>query len=71
MKRLLAGGAKLDERNRHGMSALMLAAEAGAESVVAVLLEAGADRNLRNSRREMASDIAAAAGHERLAKTLK
>jgi ankyrin repeat protein len=48
----------------------MIAAGQGHQTVVAVLLANGAARNQRNARREMARDLALAAGHRDLAKCL-
>jgi uncharacterized protein len=67
---LIACGAKVNDRNKSGTSALMTAASFGHKRVVAALLENGADRSLRNGRREMARDLALAAGHRDLAKAL-
>jgi uncharacterized protein len=45
VRRLLAESAVLDERDGHGLTALMWAARSGALDAMAVLLDAGADPN--------------------------
>jgi ankyrin repeat protein len=45
VRRLLAAGADVNARDRHGQTALMLAAHRGALDVVEALIEAGADLN--------------------------
>jgi len=49
----------------------MMASLEGRLDVVRELLKAGADRNLRNKKRETAIDIATAAGHAEIAQLLK
>jgi ankyrin repeat protein len=49
----------------------MIAARAGYAEVVTALINAGADRSLRNKKRETAGDIAAALGHTNIAQMLK
>jgi ankyrin repeat protein len=67
---LHAHQAGLDSRNRLGMTALMLAAMKGSDAVVQQLLLAGADRSLRNARREQAADLARSNGHVAVAARL-
>jgi ankyrin repeat protein len=49
----------------------MIAARAGQAEVVKLLIEAGADRWLRNRKRETAGDLAAASGYAAIAQMLK
>lgn len=60
-----------NSKNNHGDTALMVAASAGMSNVVRLLIDAGADRNLRNKKRKTAADIAAATGHLVIAQMLK
>jgi len=48
-----------------------MGSQEGQVEVVRALLNAGADRNLRNKKRETASDIATASGHAAIAQLLK
>ena len=52
-------------------TALMIAAGEGQAEVVKALLGAGADRGLRNQKRERATDVAKIAGNTALADVLK
>ena len=56
----------MNVRNKQGNKALMLAAIQGSEDTVRILLNAGADARLRNSKREQARDLAEAAGNARV-----
>jgi ankyrin repeat protein len=49
----------------------MIAAFEGHTEITRTLVEAGADKRLRNKRRETAADIAVAAGHLDIAKLLE
>ena len=49
-KKLIANGVGLDETDRYGWTALMLAAKEGHAQVVALLLKSGADPNLESKR---------------------
>jgi ankyrin repeat protein len=49
----------------------MIAARAGRIDIVRTLINAGADRYLRNRKRETAGDIALALGHASIAQMLK
>ena len=49
----------------------MLASAAGHGEVIKALLQAGADRGLRNKRRQTAIDIAKASGQTAVAELLK
>ena len=58
-------------RNAFGNTALMIAASEGQAATAQALLAAGADRGLRNKKREKAFDVASAAGHLELAEALR
>jgi len=49
----------------------MIAAREGQHAVATLLTDTGADRSLRNKRRETATDIAVAAGHTEVAEMLR
>ena len=49
----------------------MISCQEGQTDVVTALLSAGADRTLRNKKRETAADIAMASGHPAIASLLK
>jgi ankyrin repeat protein len=49
----------------------MIAADEGRADVVKALVQARADRTLRNKKRETASDVAVASGHAEIARLLK
>jgi uncharacterized protein len=53
-------GASADLRNEQGFTALTLASAAGHGEVIKALPQAGADRGLRNKRRQTEIDIAKA-----------
>lgn len=67
--------AVVNQRNASGHTALMIAAQEGYLDVVRLLLHPprgpGADKELRNRRRETAADLAEAAGHQAIAKLLR
>ncbi len=56
---LLARGAKLDDADNRGRTALMIAAELGDAGVADVLIRHGADRTLRDKEGKTALDLAA------------
>jgi ankyrin repeat protein len=58
-------------RNGMGYDALMIAAREGRADIMRALLQARADRTLRNRKRETARDIAVASGHADIAQLLK
>jgi ankyrin repeat protein len=60
---LLAGGARLEERDKNGNTALMIAASWGHASVCEVLLTAGAQLEQRSADGRTALVIAASGGH--------
>jgi ankyrin repeat protein len=49
----------------------MIASQEGQVDIVKALLDAGADRTLRNKKRETAIDVAVASGHAEIARLLK
>ena len=58
---LLAAGADPNIQNRNGVTALMIAASKGNNSVATALLRAGADANILDNERETALDHALSA----------
>ena len=58
VKLLLARGAKVDLVDDRGRSALMIAAGLGHAEIVKTLIEAGADRALRDKAGKSAADLA-------------
>ena len=57
-------------QDEEGRSSLMLAASAGDEAVVSLLLERGAPWNATDCKGRCAGDYAAAAGHEQVFNTI-
>lgn len=55
---LAAKGAKLDEKDDRGMTALMIAAELGHRTAAEAILKAGADRTLTNASGKTAAELA-------------
>ena len=70
VRRRLAGGADVNARDRHGQTALMLAAHRGALDVVEALIQAGADLNTTAKYNLSALMLAIVAGHAAVALTL-
>lgn len=68
---LLELGAEVDARAPNGNTPLMLAARYGSEESVALLLNKGADRSLRNDRQLDAAAYARLDGRESLARRLE
>ena len=68
---LVANGARINERNDEGNTALMTAAWFGNRDAVEELLRLGADPGLRNASHETAAARASVRGHEELANLLK
>jgi uncharacterized protein len=60
-----------DAKNNQGYTALMMAVRAAHLEIVQTLINAGADRRLRNKKRETAGDIAASLGNTTIAQILK
>jgi uncharacterized protein len=67
---LLKRGAKVDARDRHGQTGLMLAAHAGHRDVVATLIEQGADLNVTAKFGLSAVMLAVVAGRPEVARLL-
>jgi ankyrin repeat protein len=67
---LLRAGADVDARDRHGQTALMLAAHRGYRDVVEVLADAGADLNVAAKYNLTALMLAVVAGHATVARVL-
>lgn len=61
---------RLDEAGTDGRTPLMLAAAAGAEAMVALLLELGADAARQDGEGRTAADLAFANGHADLGQRL-
>jgi ankyrin repeat protein len=61
---------RLDAKGPDGLTALMVAASIGAEEVVALLLELGADAALRDGEGRTAADLAFGNGHADLGQRL-
>jgi len=70
VRALLQDGAHVDARDRHGQTALMLAAHAGHDDVIAVLLEHGAALNVTAKFGLSALMLAIVAGHPETARLL-
>jgi len=68
--RLIAAGAQLDGRQRHGWTPLMAAADHGDTELAEALLAAGADATATNDDGLDAAGAAAARGHTALAERL-
>ncbi|MBK9362699.1 MAG: ankyrin repeat domain-containing protein [Rubrivivax sp.] len=68
---LVDRGAMVDARAPNGTTPLMLAARYGSEDSVALLLQKGADRSLRNDRQFDAAGFARLDGRESLARRLE
>jgi ankyrin repeat protein len=71
VKLLLDKGAPIDARSPNGSTPLMMAAQYGAEASVDLLLQRGADPQLRNERGLSAADFARLAKREALAARLE
>jgi uncharacterized protein len=67
---LLRAGADVDARDRHGQTAVMLAAHRGHRDVVEALVAAGADLNVVAKYSLTALMLAVVAGHPAVARTL-
>ena len=70
VRNLLDQGADIDARNRHGQTALMLAAHAGHREVVAVLVAHRANLNTTGKYGLSALMLALVAGHVEVARLL-
>lgn len=71
VERLVRSGADVDHRGANRMTAMHGAASNGHVEVVGILLEARADRRMRNVSDETALDLAEAAGHRDVADLIK
>jgi ankyrin repeat protein len=67
---LLRAGTDVDARDRHGQTALMLAAHRGHGEIAALLVEAGADLNVAAKHNLTALMLAIVAGHAAVARAL-
>jgi ankyrin repeat protein len=67
---LLRAGTDVDARNRHGQTALMLAAHRGHGDIAALLVEAGADLNVAAKYNLTPLMLAIVAGHAAVARLL-
>jgi uncharacterized protein len=63
VRALVRSGADVDARDRHGQTALMLAAHRGHRSIVELLVESGADLNVTAKYNLSALMLAIVAGH--------
>jgi ankyrin repeat protein len=68
--RLLRVGTDVDARDRHGQTALMLAAHRGHGDIAALLVEVGADLNVTAKYNLTALMLAIVAGHTAVARLL-
>jgi len=71
LQRVLAHEPALNIRNNHGDTAIMLAASAGNERLVSLLIEAGADLQMRNSANQNAEQLARKNGHRKVAEMIR
>lgn len=70
VRELLRTGTDVDARDRHGQTALMLAAHRGHAEIVGLLVEAGADLNVSAKFSLTALMLAIVAGHPAVARVL-
>jgi uncharacterized protein len=70
VRRLLVAGADVNARDRHGQTALMLAAHGGHAALVDALVEAGADLNATAKYHLSALMLAIVGGHSAVALAL-
>jgi ankyrin repeat protein len=70
VRALLRAGAEVDARDRHGQTALMLAAHRGYREMVEILVEGGADLNVTAKFSLSALMLAITAGHAEVARVL-
>ena len=69
-RRLLQAGEDVDSRDRHGQTALMLAAHRGQQALLEVLIENGANLNVTAKYHLSALMLAVVAGHTEIARRL-
>ena len=67
---MLGAGSEVNTRDRHGQTALMLAAHHGYRELVEALVEAGADLNVTAKYNLTALMLAIVAGHAAVARVL-
>ena len=70
VRELVRSGADVDARDRHGQTALMLAAHRGHREIVELLVEAGADLDVAAKYNLTALMLAIVAGHAAVARVL-
>jgi len=70
VRQLLGSGADVNARDRHGQTALMLAAHRGYREIVETLVEGGADLNVTAKFNLSALMLAITAGHVDVARVL-
>ena len=70
VRELLRAGADVNARDRHGQTALMLAAHRGYRDMVEILVEGGADLNVTAKYNLSALMLAITAGHVEVARVL-
>jgi ankyrin repeat protein len=70
MRALLAAGQNINERDKHGQTALMNAARSGQEDVVRLLIDAGADLNVTAKYKLTALMLAIINAHRTIAEHL-
>jgi uncharacterized protein len=70
VQELLRAGADINARDRHGQTALMLAAHRGDRELVEILVEGGADLNVTAKYNLSALMLAVTAGHVGVARLL-
>ncbi len=70
VREMLGAGSDVDSRDRHGQTALMLAAHHGYRELVGALVEAGADLNVTAKYNLTALMLAIVAGHAAVARVL-
>src|SRR5512132_559093 len=70
VRQLIRSGANVDARNRHGQTALMVAAQRGHREVVETLVASGADLDVTAKYKLSALMLAIVAGHAAVARVL-
>jgi uncharacterized protein len=70
VQEMLRAGLDIDARNRHGQTALMIAAQRGYGAIVDVLIEARASLDVTAKYRLSALMLAVVAGHDGIARRL-
>jgi ankyrin repeat protein len=71
VRRLVAASANLNDQNRHGDTALILASRSGHSEAVKVLVDAGASKAIRNREGVAAADAARMRGFDGIASLLE